>query len=126
MHKSCAALALHTSVLPKTFVVKSCTNPAWHIFSWLPGEAVGLHTGVLTKMFTMIVLYLKSKLNYGLGAINEDGASKAGDHGSQRPRFPVSVHSVLFARFPVSLRTQGQLARLSVSLRTRRRSHASC
>ena len=61
----------------------------------------------------MSVLYLKIKLKYGLGAINGEDASKAGGHGSQR------------ARFPVSLRTRGQLARLSVSLRTGWRSHAS-
>ena len=50
---------------------------------------------------------------------------KAGGHGSQRARFLVSLRSVQLARFPVSLRTQGQLARLSVSLRTGQRSHAS-
>ena len=60
MHKSCAALALHMGVLPKMFAIKSCTNPAWHIFPWLPGEAVGLHPGVLTKTFAMSVLYLKT------------------------------------------------------------------
>ena len=114
MNKSCAALTLHTGVLSKSFAIKSCRNPARHIFSWLPGEAVGFHTGVLTKTFAMSVLYLKSELNCGLGAINGEDASKAGGHGSQR------------ARFPVSLRTRGQLARLSVSLRTRRCSHASC
>ena len=69
--------------------------------------------GVLTKTFAMSVLYLKTELNCGLGAINGEDASKAGGHGSQR------------ARFPVSLRTQGQLARLSVSLRTGRRLHAT-
>ena len=47
------ALTLHTGVLSKTFAIKSCTNPAWHIFPWLPGEVVGLHTGVLTKTFAM-------------------------------------------------------------------------
>ena len=47
-------------VLSKTFAIKSCTNPARHIFPWLPGEAVGLHTGVLTKTFAMSVLYLKT------------------------------------------------------------------
>ena len=82
MHKSYAALTLHTGVLSKTFVVKSCRNPARHIFSWVPGEAVGLHTGVLTKTFAMSVLYLKSELNCVLGAINGDDASKAGGHGS--------------------------------------------
>ena len=87
--------------------------------------ALTLHTGVLTKTFVMTVLYLKTELNYGLGAINGEDASKAGGHGSQRARFPVSLCSVQLARFPVSLRTQGQLARLSVSLRTRLRSHAS-
>ena len=46
--------------LSKTFAIKSCRNPARHIFSWLPGEAVGLHTGVLTKTFAMSVLYLKT------------------------------------------------------------------
>ena len=60
MHKSYAALTLHTSVLSKTFVIKSCTNPARHIFPWLPREVVGLHTGVLTKTFAMSVLYLKT------------------------------------------------------------------
>ena len=110
--KSCAAPTLHTGVLSKTFAIKSCRNPAWHIFSWLPGEAVGLHTGVLTKTFAMSVLYLKSELNCGLAAINGEDASKAGGHGSQRARFPVSLHGV-------------QLTRLSVSLRTGRRSHAS-
>ena len=60
MHKSCAALTLHTGVLSKMFAIKSCRNPARHIFSWLPGEAVGLHTGVLTKMFAMSVLFLKT------------------------------------------------------------------
>ena len=47
-------------VLSKTFAIKSCRNPARHIFPWLPGEAVGLHTGVLTKTFAMSVLYLKT------------------------------------------------------------------
>ena len=126
MHKSCTALTLHTGVLSKSFAIKSCRNPARHIFSWLPGEAVGLHTGVLTKTFAMSVSYLKTKLNYGLGAINGEDASKAGGHGSQRARFPVSLRSIQLARFPVSLRTRGQLARLSASLRTGRRSHASC
>ena len=126
MHKSCVALTLHTGILSKTFAIKRCRNPARHIFSWLPGEAVGLHMSVLTKTFAMSVLYLKSELNCGLGAINGDDASKAGGHGSQRARFPVSLHSVQLARFLVSLRTRGQLARLSISLRTGRRSHASC
>ena len=125
MHKSCAALTLHKCVLSKMFAIKSCTNPARHIFPWLPGEAIGLHTGVLTKTFAMSVLYLKSELNCGLGAINGEDASKAGGHGSQRARFPVSLRSVQLACFSVSLRTRGQLARLSVSLRTGRRSHAS-
>ena len=40
-------------VLSKMFAIKSCTNPARHIFPWLPGEAVGLHTGALTKMFVI-------------------------------------------------------------------------
>ena len=42
------------------FALKGCINPARHIFPWLPGEAVGLHTGVLTKTFAMSVLYLKT------------------------------------------------------------------
>ena len=125
MNKSCAALTLHTGVLSKSFAIKSCRNPTRHILSWLPGEAVGLHTGVLTKTFAMSVLYLKSELNCGLGAINGEDASMASGHGSQRARFPVSLRSVQLVRFPVSLRTQGQLACLSVSLRTGRRSHAS-
>ena len=37
----------------KTFAIKSCRNPTRHIFSWLPGEAVGLHTSVLTKTFAI-------------------------------------------------------------------------
>src|SRR4051812_43876492 len=82
-HKSCAALNLHPGVLSKTFAIKSCRNPTRHIFSWLPREAVGLHTRVLTKTFAMSVLYLKSELNCGLGAINGEDASKAGGHGSQ-------------------------------------------
>ena len=53
MHKSYAALTLHTGVLSRAFAIKSCKNPARHIFSWLPREAVGLHTGVLTKMFAI-------------------------------------------------------------------------
>ena len=47
-------------VLSKTFAIKSRKNPARHILPWLPGEAVGLHTGVLTKTFAMSVLYLKT------------------------------------------------------------------
>ena len=89
------------------------------------GKLSVLHTGFLTKMFMMSVLYLKTKLNCGLGAINGEDASKAGGHGSQRARFPMSLRNVQLARFPVSLRTQGQLAYLSVSLCTRRRSHTS-
>ena len=82
-------------VLSKTFAIKSCRNPTRHIFSWLTGEAVDLHTGVLTKTFAMSVLYLKTELNYGLGATNGENASKAGGHGSQRARFfPVSVRGV--------------------------------
>ena len=50
---------------------------------------------------------------------------KAGGHGSQRARFPVSLRSVHLARFPVSLRIGGQLACLSVCLRTGLRSHTS-
>ena len=115
MHKSCAALTLHMGVLSKTFAIKSCRNPARHIFSWLPGEAVGLHTGVLTKTFAMNVLYLKTELNCGLGAINGEDASKAGGHGSQRARFPVSLRGVQLARFPVSLRIGVQLTRLPFS-----------
>ena len=107
MHKSCAALTLHTGVLSKTFVIKSSRNLALHIFSWLHGEVVGLHTGVLTKTVVMSVLYLKSELNCGLGAINGEDASKVGGHGSQRARFPVGLHSVQLACFPVSLRIGG-------------------
>ena len=47
-------------VLSKTFAIKSHKNPARHIFPWLPGEAVGLHTSVLTKTFATSVLYLKT------------------------------------------------------------------
>src|SRR6266511_3079481 len=97
------ALTLHTGVLSKTFAIKSCINPARHIFSWLPGEAVGLHTGVLTKTFAMSVLYLKTELNCGLGAINGEDVSKAGGHGSQRAHFPVSLRGIQLARFPVRL-----------------------
>ena len=125
MHKSCTALTLHTGVLSKTMAIKSCRNPARHIFSWLPGDVVGLHTDVLTKTFAMSVLYLKSELNCVLGAINGEDASKAGSHGSQRARFPASLRSVQPARFPVSLRIGGQLARLSISLRTGLRLHTS-
>ena len=63
----------------------------------------------------MSVLYLKTELNCGLGAINGEDASKAGGHGSQRARFPVSLHGVQLARFPVSLRIGVQLARLPFS-----------
>ena len=94
-------------VLSKTFAIKSCRNPARHIFSWLPGEAVGLHTGVLTKTFAMSVLYLKSELNCALGTINGEDASKAGGHGSQRARFPVRLCSIKLACFPVSLHIGG-------------------
>ena len=73
----------------------------------------------------MIVIYLKSELNYGLGAINGEDASKAGGHGSQRARFPVSLCSIKLTRFPMSLRIGGQLARVAASLRTGLRSHAS-
>ena len=73
---------VHTGHPKEPFVFKRCTNPARHIFSWLPGEAVGLHTGVLTKTFAISVFYLKSELNYGLGAINGEDASKPGGHGS--------------------------------------------
>ena len=41
-------------------MLKGCKNPGRHIFPWLPGEAVGLHTGVLTKTFAMTILYLKT------------------------------------------------------------------
>ena len=51
---------LHTGHAKQPFALKGCRNPARHIFPWLPGEAVGLHTGVLTKMFAMSVLYLKT------------------------------------------------------------------
>ena len=50
---------------------------------------------------------------------------KVGDHGIQRAHFLVSLRSIQLARFPVSLRIGGQLARLSVGLRTGLRSHAS-
>ena len=107
MHKSCAALTLHMGVLSKMFAIKSCRNPTRHIVSWLPGEVVGLHTGVLTKTFAMSVLYLKRELNCGLGAINGEDASKAGGHGSQRARFAVSLPNVQLARFLMSLRIGG-------------------
>ena len=51
---------LHTGHAKQPFALKGCRNPARHIFPWLPGEAVGLHTGVLTKTFAMTVLYLKT------------------------------------------------------------------
>ena len=51
---------LHTGHEKQPFALKGCRNPARHIFPWLPGEAVGLHTGVLTKTFAMSVLYLKT------------------------------------------------------------------
>ena len=102
-------------VLSITFEIKSCRNPARYIFSWLRGEAVSLHTGVLTKTFAMSVLYLKTILNCGLGAINGEDANKAGSHGSQRARFPVSLCGVQLACFPVSLRIGVQLARLPFS-----------
>ena len=57
--------ALLSRVLSKTFAIKSCTNPAQHIFPWLLGEVVALHKGVLTKSFSMSVLYLKPELNWG-------------------------------------------------------------
>ena len=98
---------LHTGHAKQPFALKGCRNPARHIFPWLPGEAVGLHTGVLTQMFAMSVLYLKSELNFGLGAINGEDASKADGHGSQRARFPVSLHSIQLTRFPVSLYIEG-------------------
>ena len=63
----------------------------------------------------MSVLYLKTVLNCDLGAINVENASKAGGHGSQRARFPVSLRGVQLARFPVSLRIGVQLARLPFS-----------
>ena len=63
----------------------------------------------------MSVLYLKSELNSGLGAINGEDASKVGGHGSQRARFPVSLHGIQLARFPMSLRIEVPLARLPFS-----------
>ena len=100
MHKSRSHFAY--GVLSKTFAIKSRKNLARHIFPWLPGEAVGLHTSVLIKTFAMSVLYLKTVLNYGLGAINVEDASKAGGHGSQRARFSVSLCGIQLARFPVT------------------------
>ena len=52
------------------------------------GKLSVLHTGVLTKMFAMSVLYLKTVLNYGLVAINGEDVSKAGSHGSQMGSLP--------------------------------------
>ena len=63
----------------------------------------------------MSVLYLKTVLNYGLGAINGEDASKAGGHGSQMARFRVSLRGVQLARFPLSLHIGVQLARLPFS-----------
>ena len=63
----------------------------------------------------MSVLYLKTELNCGLGAINGEDASKAGGHGSQRARFPVSLRGVQLTRFLLSLRIGVQLARLPFS-----------
>ena len=51
---------LHMGHAKQPFALKGCRNPARHIFPWLPGEAVGLHTGVLTKTFEVSVLYLKT------------------------------------------------------------------
>ena len=51
---------LHTGHAKQPFALQGCRNPARHIFPWLPGEAVGLHPGVLTKTFAMSVLYLKT------------------------------------------------------------------
>ena len=50
---------LHMGHAKQPFALKGCRNPARHIFPWLSGEALGLHMGVLTKMFAMSVLYLK-------------------------------------------------------------------
>ena len=99
MHKSCyefsldlcrktIALTWCTGVISKLFVIKSCRNPARHIFSWLPGEAVGLHMGVLTKTFAMSVLYLKSELNCGWAPLMErmqarQAAMEVKGHASQ-------------------------------------------
>ena len=63
----------------------------------------------------MSVFYLKTELNCSLGAINGEDASKAGGHGSQRARFPVSLRGVQLACFQVSLRIGVQLARLPFS-----------
>ena len=63
----------------------------------------------------MSVLYLKTELNCGLGAINGEDASKEGGHGIQRARFLVSPRGVQLGRFPVSLRIGVQLARLPFS-----------
>ena len=79
------------------------------------GKLSVLHTGVLTKTFPMSVLYLKTVLNCGLGAINGEDASKAGGLGSQRARFPVSLCGVQLACFPLSLRIGVQLAHLPFS-----------
>ena len=57
MNKSCVALTLHTGVLSKSFAIKSCANPARHIFPWLPWEVVDLHMGVLTKAFAIEIQY---------------------------------------------------------------------
>ena len=51
---------VHTGHAKQPFALKECKNLARHIFPWLPGEAVGLHPGVLTKTFVMSVLYLKT------------------------------------------------------------------
>jgi hypothetical protein len=64
-------------------------------------------------------------LNSGSGVINGEDASKVGDHGSQRARFPVRLRSVQLACFSVRLHIGGQLARLMISLRSGLRSHAS-
>ena len=122
MHKSCAALSLHTGVLSKTFAIKSCTNPARHIFPWLPGEAVGLHTGVLTKTFAMSVLYLKSELNCGLGAINGEEGGRPWKSKGSLPSEPAQRIARTLPGEPAHWRTActplGQL-------RTGLRSHAS-
>ena len=51
--------------------------------------------------------------------------SKAGGHGNQRARFPVSLRSIQLACFPMSMCIGGQIAHLSVSLCTGLCSHAS-
>ena len=56
---NCLYVVAHGSC-KTTVCVEGMQNPARHIFPWLPGEAVGLHTGVLTKTFVMCVLYLKT------------------------------------------------------------------